>query len=140
MSEAVHRVMLFVFRQGPQGVEYLMVRREPEHEGFWSPLREVILPAETVQRAALRSASHTVHPPIPLELIDLHHFERFRIGDYACVEWALGYGVGSRSPRIALPSGCLDYRWARLEGAFRLVEEEAIRRAMMKLHLRIAAG
>ena len=140
MSEPTHQVNVFVFRRRDQGLHYLILRHEPEHEGFWSPLRAPIQPGDTLELAARREAGKALAPPSPEELIDLNHHERFTIGDFDCVEWSVGFGIGERPAEVHLPADYREFLWAPIEQAFPLVEEEASRRAMMKLHFRLAAG
>ncbi|MFO0985282.1 MAG: NUDIX domain-containing protein [Planctomycetota bacterium] len=139
MANPVHRVMLFVYqREAPERLRYLIVRPAPRQENFWQPVHVPIEPGETVAAAALRRLGSGLHLPDPDEVVDIHHFERFHLGDFDCVDWTFACGFRKCVERLDLPADLQDYQWVPIDWAFQLIDEDASRRAVMKLHLALA--
>jgi hypothetical protein len=132
--------MLFVYRrESPEFLRYLIVRPAPRFESFWQPVIVPIEPGETVVGAALRRILSGFHLPDPDELVDIHHFERFSLGDFDCVDWTFGCGFRKAVGKLDLTEDLIEYRWVPIDRAFQMIDEDAPRRAVMKLHLALAS-
>ena len=139
MVNPVHRVMLFVYRRDtPEHLSYLIVRPAPRLESFWQPVVVPIEPGDTVATAAMRRILSGFRLPDPDEVVDMHHFEHFHLGEFDFVDWAFGCGFRRTIERVELPADLIEYRWEPIDRAFQLIDEEAARRAVMKLHLSLA--
>ena len=132
-----HQVAVFVFQDGPSGPRYLLVRQHRRHEGLWRPVLGTVRPEERLEAAALREVRDETGIVRPRALIDFGFRHREQVGDLDLVDWGLGYDVGSEPPDVQLGEDYREYRWLDFEGAYRTIEVDPFREAVLKLHLRL---
>ena len=134
-----HRVLIYVFRRRASGLEYLVERRWPAEEFAWSPHRSPLGITESLEEATRRSMQRDWHAPPPDRLVDLRVCGHTSVGDLDLIDWGMGYGV---RPTWELDPATIAVRaeraWQPLPVALALLEEEAARRALFRLHLQAA--
>jgi hypothetical protein len=139
VSVSSHQLSILVFRAVGRSIEYLFVRRQPEQEFDWNPLLTPVRPAETLRTAATRHLREWGRACEPEPWVDLHTCGRFLVGDVDLVSWLVGYGVDSSwNPDAA--GAVVRVRWEPLPSAFQILEDEAARTALFRLHLHVAGG
>ncbi|MHC4845864.1 MAG: NUDIX hydrolase [Planctomycetota bacterium] len=140
MIEQLHVVRVFVFRQDGGRIDYLLVRHQPEHDSFWSPVTGVMQPHESIFQAAVRSAGEEIGLPSPRQMVDLQLATRTTIGDLEEIDWSVGY----RAPQSAVdlrPSGDLAaLRWLDFDRIYRNLDREEDRRSVMRLHFTLRSA
>jgi ADP-ribose pyrophosphatase YjhB (NUDIX family) len=138
--EQLHVVRVFVFRQDGGRIDYLLVRHQPEHDSFWSPVTGVMQPHESIFQAAVRSAGEEIGLPSPRQMVDLQLATRTTIGDLEEIDWSVGY----RAPQSAVdlrPSGDLAaLRWLDFDRIYRNLDREEDRRSVMRLHFTLRSA
>jgi len=138
--EQLHVVRVFVFRQDGGRIDYLLVRHQPEHDSFWSPVTGVMQPHESIFQAAVRSVGEEVGLPSPRQMVDLQLATRTTIGDLDEIDWSVGY----RAPGSAVdlrPSGDLAaLRWLDFDRMYRNLDREEDRRSVMRLHFTLRSA
>jgi len=137
-SHPTHQVAVYVFQQSCRGPRYLVVRRGRRREGLWRPVLGTIRPEEAIESAAVREVRDETGILHPRALIDFGFRYREQIGDFDLVDWGLGYDVGPHQPSVRLPRDYRDYRWLTFEEAYRTIEVDPLREAVLKLHLRLS--
>ncbi|HKE00861.1 MAG TPA: NUDIX domain-containing protein [Planctomycetota bacterium] len=135
MDGLLHRVKVFVFTRSGEDVRYLFLRHRPKREAFWGPIEGPILPSEGLELAACRRVHDEIGIERPLALVDLRIAERWTLPQENVVEWAYGYGVEAGVEPRRLASGVSEWRWDGFDAAFRSMELDANREAILRLHL-----
>lgn len=133
----MHQVVVYVFRQTVEGPRYLVVRRTPELEGLWRPVLGTVRPEEVIESAAVREVRDETGIRTPRALIDFGFRHLEQVGDLELIDWGIGYDVGYDEPRVRLPQDYDQFRWLDFERAYRTIEVEPFREAVLKLHLRL---
>ena len=135
-----HRLLIFVFRRRSHAVEYLFERRHPREEFAWTPIPTEVGHAESIESAVRRSMQLEWRAPPPERLLDLKVCGHLSVGDVDLIDWGVGYGVRPTwdPTRLELPVRA-EFVWHPLPVALDLLEGEAARRALVRLHLEAAA-
>lgn len=133
-----HQVVVFVYGRTASGPRYLVLRRSARLEGLWRPVLGTVRPEEPLERAAVREVLHETGIRGPRSLVDFGFRHRENVGDLDLVDWGLGYDVGPELPEVRLAMEYQEYRWLDFEHAWRTIEVDPFREAVMKLHLQIA--
>ncbi len=138
MLDLNHRVKVFVYRFSGRDLQYLMLKHAPVWEGFWGPVSGPIQPWENLERAVLREVKEETGIIEPTSLLDLKSPDRFHVGEAEWIEWVYGYQVhGVKTPEIQLAPELEGFRWEGFEHAYRDMEMEENRQAMLRLHMRL---
>ena len=132
-----HQVVVYVFRLAAAGPRYLILRMKPEQEGLWRPVLGTVRPEEVIEKAAIREVRDETGICAPKSLIDFGFRHREQVGDFDMVEWGVGYNVGSHEPPVSLASDYRDFRWLDFEEAYKTIEVDPFREAVLKLHLKL---
>lgn len=132
-----HQVVVYVYRQTFEGPRYLVVRRAERHEGLWRPVLGTVRPDEALEKAALREVKTETGIVYPKALIDFGFRHREQVGDFDLVDWGIGYDVGPSEPPVRLGADYHAFQWLDFEHAYRTIEVEPFREAVVKLHLRL---
>lgn len=135
-----HRLLIFVFRRRAHGVEYLFERRHPPEEFAWTPIPTSVEHAESIENAVRRSMQVEWRAPPPERLFDLKVCGHLSVGDLDLIDWGVGYRVRPAwDPSLVSLPERVDLVWRPLPFALRLLEGEAARRALFRLHLEAAS-
>jgi len=132
-----HQVVVYVFRQSHVGPRYLVVRRRPNQEGLWRPVLGTVRPEEALEKAAIREVRDETGILSPRALLDFGFRHREQVGDFDMVDWGIGYDVGAEEPKVSLGQDYGEFRWLDFETAYRTIEVEPFRDAVLKLHLKL---
>lgn len=135
--QPTHQVAVYVFRPTPAGPRYLVVRRDEKLEGLWRPVLGTVRPEEPLEAAAVREVRDETGIARPRALIDFGFLHHEQVGDLDLVDWGLGYDVGPEEPPVRLAPEYRAFRWLALEEAYRTIEVDPLREALLKLHLRL---
>jgi hypothetical protein len=135
-----HRLLIFVYRRRVGGFEYLIERRHPPEEFAWTPIPTEVGPTESIENAVRRSMQVEWRAPPPERLLDLKVCGHLSVGDLDLIDWGVGYGVRTAwEPRAASLPFRAEIAWRPLPLALEMLEDEASRRALVRLHV-AAAG
>jgi ADP-ribose pyrophosphatase YjhB (NUDIX family) len=136
-TRPTHQVVVYVFTQTDAGPRYLVVRQDAVHEGLWRPVLGTVRPDEALDRAAIREVREETGIAHPRTLLDFGFLHRESFGDHDLFGWGLGYDVGVHTPKIKLGADYREFRWLAFDAAYRTIEFDAFREAVLKLHLRL---
>lgn len=142
MTDFIHRVKVFVFKYEEHSPNYLLLRRTPSIESFWSPLHASIEHGEQMEAAIKRSVTSDMGFSRPSELIDLDMPSRVILGDEEVIEWNYGYRLlpeRDREPELN-EDHWSDYLWADFGVAYPYLELEPDRAAILRLHTRLSVN
>ena len=137
--EQTHCVRVFVYRQRREDLEYLMVRREPVLESFWTPVHGPMLPEENIYQAAVRNVGETVGLYPPQQIVDLQLATHIQVGDLDEVDWSVGYACRDAAdlhPTDELAEVC----WLGFDASYRNLDLEEDRRSIMRLHFTLRSA
>ncbi|MFN0206544.1 MAG: NUDIX domain-containing protein [Planctomycetota bacterium] len=135
MMSLQHRIKVFVFTERGGELQYLMLRHVPKHETMWGPIEGPILPSENLELAACSRVRDEVGFERPLTLVDLRNPERWYLPNEQVVEWLYGYAADPSVGIRRVARGVSDFRWEDFEHAFRAMELQENRDAILRLHL-----
>jgi ADP-ribose pyrophosphatase YjhB (NUDIX family) len=138
--QQLHLVRVFVFRQQAQTIDYLVVRHQPAHDSFWSPVTGVLRPHESLFQAAVRSVGEELGLASPRQLVDLQLANRTTIGDMEEIDWSLGYRAPENRLDLRPAPDLAELRWLRFDGIYRNLDREEDRRSIMRLHFTLRAA
>jgi len=140
MSQQLHRVRVFVFRPSDEAFEYLVVRNEPVHESFWTPVTGVMYPEESIFQAAVRNVGETVGLDAPRQIVDLQLANHTQVGDLDEVDWSVGYRARAMGVDLRPTREIAELRWLDFERMYRNLELEEDRRSIMRLHFTLRSA
>lgn len=131
-----HRLLIYVFRRRAAGLEYLVERRWPVEEFAWSAIAADVGYSESLEGATRRSMERFWHAPPPDRLVDLRVCGHWSVGDLDLIDWGMGYGVRPTwEPHPDELGVRAELAWHPLPVAMELLEDDAERRALFRLHL-----
>ena len=140
VTHQLHVVRVFVYRQHERRFEYLVVRHQPAHDSFWSPLTGVLQPHESIYQAAVRSVGEEIGLPSPRRILDLQLASRFQVGEFDEVDWAVGYGAPAPISDLRPASDLAELRWLDFDHGYRELDLEEDRRSIMRLHFTLRSA
>ncbi len=140
MQQQLHMVRVFVFRQRDRDIDYLVVRYVPEHDSFWSPLRGVMQPHESLFQAAMRNVGEDVGLHAPGEIVDLRLATHTQIGDMEEIDWSVGYRTPAPGSDLRPRSDLAIVRWLDFDSCYRNLDREEDRRSIMRLHFTLRSA
>jgi ADP-ribose pyrophosphatase YjhB (NUDIX family) len=138
--QQLHVVRVFVFRQQARSIDYLVVRHQPAHDSFWSPVTGVLQPHESLFQAAVRSVGEELGLSTPRQLVDLQLATRTTIGDLEEIDWSLGYRAPESELDLRPAADLAELRWLRFDGIYKNLDREEDRRSIMRLHFTLRAA
>jgi ADP-ribose pyrophosphatase YjhB (NUDIX family) len=140
MTEQLHIVRVFVFRQERRQIDYLVVRHQPAHDSFWSPITGVLQPHESIFQAAVRSVGEELGLPSPRQIVDLQLATRQQVGDMEEIDWAVGYRARSAESDLKPAKDLAELKWFDFDSIYRSLDREEDRRSVMRLHFTLRAA
>ena len=140
MIEQLHVVRVFVFRQDGGRIDYLLVRHQPEHDSFWSPVTGVMQPHESIFQAAVRSVGEEIGLPSPRQMVDLQLATRTTIGEYEEIDWSVGYRAPDSAVDLRPSNELAALRWLDFDRMYRNLDREEDRRSVMRLHFTLRSA
>jgi ADP-ribose pyrophosphatase YjhB (NUDIX family) len=140
VTQELHVVRVFVFRQNAGQIEYLVVRHEPVHDSFWSPVTGILQPHESIFQAAVRSVGEEIGLDSPRKMVDLQLATRTQIGDLDEIDWSVGYHAPGPKVDLRPATDLADLRWLAFDSVYRNLEFEEDRRSVMRLHFTLRAA
>lgn len=140
MIEQLHCVRVFVFRRADPGFQYLVVRQQPVHDSFWSPVTSVMRPEESIFQAAVRGVGESLGLAAPQQIVDLQLATHTRIGDLDEVDWSVGYRAEPHGLDLRPHQNLADTRWLDFDSTYRNLELEEDRRSVMRLHFTLRSA
>lgn len=139
MTEQLHVVRVFVFRQDRRQIDYLVVRHRPAHDSFWSPITGVMQPHESIFQAAVRSVGEELGLPSPRQIVDLQLATRQQLGDVEEIDWSVGYRARGAENDLRPAADLAELRWFDFDAIYRSLDREEDRRSVMRLHFTLRA-
>ena len=140
MIQQLHVVRVFVYRKLDRVIDYLVVRRVPSHDSFWSPLRAVMRPEESIFQAAVRGVGEEIGLDAPAQLVDLQLATHHQIGDLEEIDWSVGYGPRDVPTDLRPSVGVCELQWLDFDHTYRNLDAEEDRRSIMRLHFTLRSG
>jgi len=138
--EQLHTVRVFVFRKDRSRIDYLLVRHQPAHDSFWSPVTGVMQPHESIFQAAVRSVGEEVGLANPRQMLDLQLATRTTIGDMEEIDWSVGYRAPGAAVDLRPSNDLSELRWLDFERIYRDLDREEDRRSIMRLHFTLRSA
>lgn len=140
MTEQLHVVRVFVFRQERRQIDYLVVRHRPAHDSFWSPITGVMQPHESIFQAAVRSVGEELGLEQPRQIVDLQLATRQLLGDLEEIDWSVGYRARGNDGDLRPAADLAELRWFDFDSLYRSLDREEDRRSAMRLHFTLRAA
>jgi len=140
VTEQLHVVRVFVFKQGTRQIDYLVVRRAPAHDSFWSPITGVMKPHESIFQAAVRSVGEELGLVSPRQMVDLQLATRQQIGDLEEIDWSVGYRAVGEQVDLRPAPDLAELRWLDFDRIYRNLDREEDRRSIMRLHFTLRSA
>ncbi|HJM40553.1 MAG TPA: NUDIX domain-containing protein [Planctomycetota bacterium] len=134
-----HEVNVFVFRVADDGIEYLLLQPNPQHDGVWRPVVHPVHLNEDLDHAALRGVREETGISRPFDLIRAEAAPLQEVGDLQLVGWPFAFQV--RNPQCAIQDDgqFADIVWQRFDDALQIVTNELHRQNLLQLHLKLVA-
>jgi len=127
-------VEAIIFRRNDTRIEYLLLKRLPQKNGFWQPVTGGMEEGETLEEALRREIIEETGVKNIVAVIEgLHYFEFSDPGPYQ--EYVYGVEV-SPSEEIALDGKeHSEYRWCSFQDALQLLHWKENKAALRKLNI-----
>jgi 8-oxo-dGTP pyrophosphatase MutT (NUDIX family) len=127
------QVEAIIFRRNGNVIEYLLLKRPPERNGFWQPVTGGVEEGETRDEALQREImEETGVRNIVAVIEDLYHFE-FSDPNLN-QEYVYGVEVSSSEEIVLDPKEHSEYRWCSLQEALQLLHWKENKEALRKLN------
>lgn len=138
MYSLEHRVRVFVFQVLDNGVEFLLLQKRPRTEWSFGPVVGAVEIGEQFQDAVRREVRAETGLLRPVHLQEIAAPQKELFGDMGIVDWLFSWQAGTPTmPVIQLHPGPMigDLSWMRFEEAYRRVEADGDREALVRLQL-----
>jgi len=126
------QVEAIVFRRNGDHIEYLMLRRVPERNGFWQPVTGGLEEGETRIEALRREIFEEIRVKNLIRIIkNLYRFEFF--DPHPNQEYVYGVEISPRETIVLDGEEHCEYKWCRLQEALRLLHWKENKEAVKRL-------
>jgi 8-oxo-dGTP pyrophosphatase MutT (NUDIX family) len=127
------QVEAIIFRRNGNVIEYLLLKRLPERNGFWQPVTGGVEEGETQDKALQREITEeTGVSNIVALIIGLYYFE-FSDPNLN-QEYVYGVEVSSSEEIVLDPKEHTEYRWCSFQEALQLLHWKENKEALRKLN------
>ena len=140
MSELRHLLKVFVYRLRAGAPDYLLLRREMGLESCWGPLQGRVGFGEQLETAIQREVHEDTGIVHPADLIDLQMPAHWLLGDEEVIEWHYAVRALRLEDPDRLRQRCAAFRWVDFSEAYPVLELEADRAAITRLHTLLSAA
>ena len=128
------QVEAMIFRRNGSKVEYLLLKRLPERNGFWQPVTGGVEEGETREEALRREIrEETGIKSMITVLEDIYYFE-FSDPDHN-QEYVYGVEVSPSEAIMLDPKEHSEHRWCSYQAALRLLHWKENKEALKKLNM-----
>lgn|GEM_PF-1892904 len=134
----VGQVQVVVLRQTAAAWQVLLLKRSPADGGFWQPVTGGINPGEDPAKAALRELGEETGITAG-QLVDPHYRFEFTTASGTLTERVFGVVVAAQV-EPSLSREHVEYRWAELSDAVRLLRYASNKASVRHVHDLVAAG
>jgi 8-oxo-dGTP pyrophosphatase MutT (NUDIX family) len=97
MARVARDVAVQLFRRTPDGVQFLMLHRQPERGGFWQGVTGAPMPGESDAEAAIRETREETGYDVSSRLLTLATRYAYRLRADAADHWTSLYGPAATS-------------------------------------------
>lgn len=127
------QVQAILFRESNEKIQYLVVKRTPEREGFWQPVTGGLEEGESRVEALRREVLEETGIKDFVRIIeDVHYFEYS--GPHFTKEYVFGVEIPP-TEKIVLDEGeHSEFRWCSFEDALNLLKWKENKEALTKLN------
>jgi dATP pyrophosphohydrolase len=127
------QVEAIIFRRSGNRIEYLLLKRIPERNGFWQPLTGGVEEGETRTEALYREIYEETGVKSVIRTIeDLYHFE---FSDpHVNQEYVYGVQISPSEDIVLDKEEHSEYRWCSFHEAMRLLHWKENRKALKRLN------
>ena len=103
MARVAREVAVHLFRRTPDGVQFLMLHRQPERGGFWQGVTGAPMPGESDAEAAIRETREETGYDVSDRLLVLVTRYAYGLRPDTADHWTLLFGPGVTSiPVVSL--------------------------------------
>jgi 8-oxo-dGTP pyrophosphatase MutT (NUDIX family) len=127
------QVEAIIFRRNGSAIEYLLLKRQPERNGFWQPVTGGVEEGETWEAALRREIREETGAANLISIVEgVYHFE---FSDPAPNrEYVYGVEVSLLESIVLDRKEHSEYRWCSFEEALRLLHWKENREALRRLN------
>ncbi|HPF14033.1 MAG: hypothetical protein H6830_09095 [Planctomycetes bacterium] len=140
MTDLLHRIKVFLYRQANPAPEYLLLKPFHGMEALWGPLQSELGFGEKLEPAIRHHVRADLGLVAPGQLIDLKAPSIWTLGDEDVIEWNYGYECTDRLDRDLISRNWSDYRWEDFTVAYPALGLEFDRQAILRLHSNLSAA
>jgi 8-oxo-dGTP pyrophosphatase MutT (NUDIX family) len=133
------KIQCIVFRKGSSGYEFLVLKRLPEHGGFWQPITASVEPDELLIDAVYRELEEETSvskKDIKRVIGDIHYFEFPWDEEHIAKEHVFGVEVKPET-KVDIKSNVYDehedFRWVSFDEALKLIKWDSNKEALREL-------
>jgi 8-oxo-dGTP pyrophosphatase MutT (NUDIX family) len=127
-------VEAIIFRRNDKSIEYLLLKRLPQKNGFWQPVTGGVEEGETRKEALRREIMEETGAKNIVKVIEgLYYFE-FSDPNLN-QEYVYGVEVSSSEEIVLDPKEHSEYRWCSFQDALRLLHWKENKAALRKLNM-----
>jgi dATP pyrophosphohydrolase len=128
------QVQAILFRKNDCTVEYLMLKRNPEREGFWQPVTGGLEEGETKNEALKREVREETGIENAIKTIeDIHYFE-FTLENVHYSEYVFGVEVSPNENIVLDRKEHSQFKWCSFQEALELLKWDENKEALSRLN------
>jgi len=127
------QVEAIIYRRNGNRIEYLLLKRTPERNGFWQPVTGGVEEGETRKEALCREISEETGVKSVLTVLEgLDYFEFSDPGPYQ--EYVYGVEVAPSEEIVLDGKEHSEHRWCSFQEALQLLKWKENKRALRRLN------
>ena len=140
MSDLLHRIKIFLFRQDEEEPNYLLLKPDQGLEALWGPVQGALGFGDKMEVAVRKRVFEETGIVSQVSAVDLGAPARWTVGDEQVFEWCFGFPcLDEPDPRV-LAENWAAHRWASFPEAYPSLGLEFDRNAIMRLHTMLRAA
>jgi len=115
------KIEVYIFKKTMRGYEFLMLKRNKEHDGIWQPVTGKAEKGEKILETAKREVKEETGLKDFVRIIDLEYSFKFKNKHGEFEEYAFGFEVSPQVEEISISYEHQNYSWVNSETANELL-------------------
>lgn len=134
------KIEAYIFKKTMRGYEFLLLKRNNEHDGIWQPVTGKAEKGEEAIETAKREIEEETGLKDFIKIIDLEYCFQFKNKHGEFKEACFGFGVSPQTEEIKISYEHQNYCWVNFETAYELLYWDSNKEVLKLLNNKLTQG